>query len=485
MVLEIALLLSASLAVMFVFSRKVVKDEAMHAADQTLEGTVQQIDNVLLSVEQATGNVYVDLLKHLNDPQRMFTYSNMLVEGNPYIVGCAIVFKPNYYPDHELYMAYVHRKGSSLTTDEHSELVTQDTFAGKPYTEQRWYTEPMSTGRACWVGPLKNEETEDEALLTFCLPIYDRSRTCVGVVAVDLSIGVLSQIVLAAKPSPNGYSTLLAADGSFIVHPDREKLWHQTVFTQVDKGGDASVREAAEAMVRGESGFMSFLMNGQKNFLLYKPFRRMEVPYRAMEPMSWSIGVVYPEDDLSGDYNRLLYIVLAIAIIALLVFVALCYLITRFWLIPLRMLTLSAQSIANGNYNETIPDTRREDEVGQLQTHFQKMQVSLSTNVRKLQRLTATLKARGEELNKAYNKTKEADRMKTAFLHNMTNQMLEPSDAMIRSVINFCDNYHSISQQEADREIANIQEQTQIIIDLLSQMIREAETDTGKEESHE
>ena len=85
------------------------------------------------------------------------------------------------------------------------------------------------------------------------------------------------------------------------------------------------------------------------------------------------------------------------------------------------------------------------------------MQLSLTANIGKLQKLTATLKARGEELNKAYNKAKEADRMKTAFLHHMTNQMTEPSDAIIQSAVNFCDHYNDISQQEADREIENIQ----------------------------
>jgi len=485
MVCEIAMLLLASLAVMFVFSRMAIKDEAMREADQTLEGTVQQIDNILLSVEQATGNVYVDMMRHLNEPERMFDYSRMLVECNPYIVGCAIVFRPNYYPGHELYMAYVHRKGSSLTTDEHSEFVTQETFTNKPYTEQIWYTEPMERKRACWVGPLKNEDTENDALITFCIPLFDRSQECVGVVAVDLAIGVLSQIVLEAKPSANGYSTLLAANGSFIVHPDQDKLLHQTVFNQIEEETDPSVREVSEAMVKGESGFEPFIMDGQKYYTLFRPFKRLEVPNRSMEPLEWSVGVVYPEEDLFGDYNRLLNVVLTIAIGGLLVFVVFCYLITRFRLAPLRMLTLSAQRIADGNYDEAIPDTRREDEIGQLQEHFQLMQLSLSANIGKLKKLTATLKARGEELNKAYNKAKEADRMKTAFLHHMTNQMTEPSDAIIQSAVNFCDHYNDISQQEADREIENIQKQAQIIIDLLSQMIREAETETGKEADHE
>ena len=59
---EIALLLSLSLAVMFYFSRKALREEAMHDAEQTLEGTAQHVDNILLGVEQSVGNFYWELL---------------------------------------------------------------------------------------------------------------------------------------------------------------------------------------------------------------------------------------------------------------------------------------------------------------------------------------------------------------------------------------------------------------------------------------
>ena len=67
-VCEIALLLFVALAVMFYFARQTLKAEAMRNAEQTLESTVQHIDNILLSVEQATGNIYYDLLQHLDEP---------------------------------------------------------------------------------------------------------------------------------------------------------------------------------------------------------------------------------------------------------------------------------------------------------------------------------------------------------------------------------------------------------------------------------
>ena len=120
-------LLTVTLVVMFHFAHRALKEEAMSNAQQTLDGTVLQIDNILLSVEQSAGNIYFDLIRHLNQPERMITYSRQLVESNPYIVGCAIVFKPDYYPGRHLFMAYIHREGHNTTTDNTSVLVAQDT----------------------------------------------------------------------------------------------------------------------------------------------------------------------------------------------------------------------------------------------------------------------------------------------------------------------------------------------------------------------
>ena len=82
-----AVLLIASMIVMLFYSRKNVKDEALQKAMQTLDGTVQNIDNILLSVEQATGNVYFSMLPHINDPKAVQTYSRRLVESSPYITN--------------------------------------------------------------------------------------------------------------------------------------------------------------------------------------------------------------------------------------------------------------------------------------------------------------------------------------------------------------------------------------------------------------
>lgn len=477
-VFELTLLLFVALGVMFFFARKMLKDEAMRNAEQTLEATVQHIDNILLSIEQSTGNVYWDVLGKLKDQERMYDYCETIVESNPYIVGCAIALEPSFNDDHQPFMAYVHREGYR---DDNDMMVKAEAFGSQLYTEQEWYQEPLREGHACWADPLK-EVPNAEAVTCFSLPLFDQTWKPVGVLSVDLSITLLSSIVLDAKPSENGYCTLLGKNGSFIVHPDPVKLAQETVFTQCENGAAPSVREAAEAMVNGERGYKPFVMDGRDWYVFYRPFKRSAVPGRAMEELKWSVGVVYPEDDIFGGYNLLLTIVLGIAIFGMLLALVLCTYITHRQLEPLHLLTESAKRITNGNYDEDIPDSRRKDEIGQLQFHVKEMQKALAARMSDLQKSTDALQERNEVLKQAYIQTQEADRVKTAFLHHMTNQMTSPAGTIVKSVTELCNHYHDYTSQEATDEVDIIQSESQVITQLLDNLIEAAEGSTRKED---
>lgn len=472
----IAVLLTASLVVMLYYSRKAVKEEAVQKAEKTLEATIQHIDNILLSVEQAAGNMYFNIVPHLDQPDRMFTFSRELVKSTPYIAGCAIALKPYYYKDREYFMAYVHRTGSgtesdSLATDD-SPIIQAETFGNCPYTEQVWYTVPMQSSKPTWLDPLKGMEDQDIApLTTFSLPLPGDDGKPIGVLGVDVLLSQLSRIVLAAKPSPNSYCTLLGSDGSFIVHPDTAKLFHQNVFTQTERDTDPSVKEAAKAMTSGQTGYKPFRLRGKDYYVFYKPFKRVAVPGRSIEELGWSVGIIYPEEDIYGNYRRLLYLVLGISVVGLLLLLLLCRAFTHRQLMPLRLLTRSAQRIADGHYDEPIPISHQKDEIGLLQNNFKRMQESLASHVSELEQMTTNLQERGAGLRAIYERAQEADRIKTTFLHKMTNQMIAPASSIEANVNSLCNQGDETQQGNVGNLVEDIQQQGKTITELLNNLL--------------
>lgn len=484
-VLAMAVLLMVFLAVMLYYSRTAVKEEAMEKASMTLEGTVERIDNILLSVEQTAGNFYVTYTNNPIQPDLIHTYSRRMVEANPYIVGCAIAFKKNYFKDHEYFMAYYHREESEDVSDSagvfSSNIVQSDHLGNIPYTEQSWFTKVMASNKPCWVRSPADKNTETDPIITFSLPLSDSNGRPIGAMGVNVSLAHLSRIIEAAKPSPNSYCILLDSDGSFIVHPEGSYLIRQTVFALSEQEAEPSIKEAAQAMLSGESGYRHFRFEREDYYVFYKPFQRIAVAGRSMEELNWSAGIFYPEDDIFGDYNNLFYYVLAIAFVGLLLLLLLSMSIIHRQLKPLLLLTESAQRIAKGHYEEPVPDSRQKDEIGRLQHNFQQMQQSLATHIGELEQLTTTLQERGEGLRVAYHQAQNAERMKTAFLHNMSNQMTTPAVAIDKDVQALCsDNVpQDISQLTGD-----IQRNGTTITNLLNNLITMSEEEIGKEDAH-
>ena len=424
----LATLLMVALVVMFYFSRKAVKEEVLLNAGQTLESLVSRIDNILLGVEQASGNIYWKMYSNLHNPEKLKVYTSKVVETNPYVTDCNIIWD----------------------TDSNA----------------------ININYAGWIDPQDAGNLQDNSVGIFSLPIFENQQK-VGTMAVEVSLPLLSKIILEAKPSPNSFCTLLRKDGTIIVHPDSSILNQNiTVLTEDD---DPSMREAAQAMLKGETGYQPVELGGRDYYVFYKPFERAAVQGRAMTELGWSAAIILPEDDIFGDYIRLHYIVLIIALAGLLLLLFSCRLFIRSQLIPLRELEKSAQHIAEGFYDDTIPYSRKRDEIGRLQNHFRNMQQSLSTRVGEMQHLSETLKERGEELQKTYEKAEAADRMKTNFLYNMSDQMMIPVSSICNNAIAISDHCTEMTEEATHRIVDDIQQQGENVTTLLNNMIAESE----------
>ncbi len=241
-------------------------------------------------------------------------------------------------------------------------------------------------------------------------------------------------------------------------------------------------------MTSGETGYRPFHLNGKDYYVFFKPFERNAVSGRDIEKLKWSAGIIYPEDDIFGDYNSLTYYVLIIAFVGLLLMFLLSRTVIHRQLQPLNMLTEQAQRIAKGHYDEPIPSSRHKDEIGRLQDNFRLMQQSLATNIGEMDQLKATLQERSKVLQAAYTKAKKADRMKTAFLHNMTNQMLAPAESISKDVEALGSLGSTANAESIAWMVDDIQQSGDTIAEVLKNLLNisdeEKEPEEGKEVTH-
>ncbi len=376
-VLFAAVILVASLGFMFGVSRQAIRQEAVNHATEILENTTLRVEKILDHVEVATNNTDWLPSRHLDAPDSMFVYSRRILVNNPNLNGCSIAFEPDYFKERGRYFsAYSYNDNGVIRT-------TQEGNEHYQYFYMDWYQLCKLLDRPVWTEPFMDFNPDDiyspDMIVSYCKPLKDKEGKYVGTISVDLSLSWLSQMISAVKPYPNSYSMMIGRGGTYFVHPDTTKLFYQSIFTESLEHEDSAMVELGHAMQRGEEGMRQMTIDGEECYVFFNP----------LGETGWSVAIVCLEDDIFGAFYRMRRAVIFTVLAALLLMMVFVSRIIRHELKPLTRLSKQAESIASGNFGETLPDDGRRDEVGQLTQSFTNMQRSLVSYIDELKATTA------------------------------------------------------------------------------------------------
>ena len=471
-VLAIAMLLIPIIIGMVIGTRMIIKEEVGHQVDQALNGIAYRIDNTLLNVEQTAAILRDEITTHLDRPQDLGRLCRNVLETNPSISGCAIALNPDKYTfGGKPFMTYVHRAHGGIHANRQSRaLLTSDTFTDKPFTEQTWYTKPIREGVASWVGPLRNEEVENEPLISYDVPIV-KDSSVLGVLGIDMSLDVLTHIAQNYRTSTHSHITILAKDGSYIVHPDSTRLLYMNGPARLKDNDDPSVMEARREMVEGKSGRRFLTLDSTRYLVAYMPFRQSAYPKRKLDSLGWSIAVVYPEKELYDEFDPGFRLAIIMTLAGLFLLTVGAYVISRISLRPLRRLMYVTKIISNGNYRLPGFETSRQDEVGRLQTQYNKMLQSVSRHMEQLQDLSQKEDAAQNALAQTYARTQEIKKQRAAFFSNMTHQMADVTAAIQNSVDRLNESGSDMSEEETRAALENIERNGHRVTEILNDML--------------
>ena len=258
-----------------------------------------------------------------------------------------------------------------------------------------WYLGPKLLDRPCWTEPFidtdPDEQGSKDVIASYCKPIKDKQGRFVGTISVDIPLKRLSETLEAAKLYPHSGAIMIGEGGNFYVHPGEEELYYETIFTRTLEHPNSAVTELGHAMLRGEEGMRQMELMGLDCYVFFKPLGQT----------GWSAALICPEDDIFAGYKHLELIVIGIVVLGLLLMRLFIVLIIATELRPLRRLAKQTDTIAKGDFNQTLPDVQRIDEIGQLSHSFSNMQQSLVNYISELKTSTATKAALDNELRVA------------------------------------------------------------------------------------
>ena len=404
----VAVLFMATFSLMFIYARQAVRTEAEGKAEDMLQQLEVAVRNTVTEKMLVARQTHWIVQQSLNNPAKIDEYLQQILRNEPQIIGTAVAFEPGFYPSKTGdYMIYYYRKGT--------ELIKSEQFAGESYIHQPWFEETLTRNKEYWSDPKENYRTNGEPIISFGIPLRKNGKA-VGVFAIDISLVWLSETITKLRPSENMYGAVLTRKGAFLVHPDTTMLRAGAVFDMLDRYPDKIHNQVIYKMMAGETGTAQMELNGSRCYAAYKP----------MEGTNSVIDVVCPENEIMGNYNQLIVLMMVIVVLAMLMLTAVCYFIIHRELLPLRTLEASAKQMTKGDYFSHVTNSGRLDEVGSLTNSFLTMRRSIRQHIDKIKNTREMLDMQNKALSEASEQMKEADKVKTAFLQNMTDNIEEP-----------------------------------------------------------
>lgn len=421
----IVLIITVAFTLLFGFlfyrGKRFIYRAAIDHATQLLDNTAEHINGIMDETETVTNYMAQTTPRHLT-PDSLLTFTRRTVKENTFLTGFAISMEPYYFPEMGRYFsAYSLRNrnadgissadGDSITT------VREGPFE---YFDAVWYKTPRKLGTPCWVDAFDdyNEGTlsSPDILCSYCCPMRDTNGRYVGSITASLTLKWLSQAISALKPYPHSAAIMIGRDGTYLVHPDTAKLFRQTIFSDAAPESRCDIETLGREMLAGHSGMTQTIVDGRSAFIFYRPLLRT----------GWSIAIVCPESDVFARYNRLIVIVWVIIGLGLTLLMLFCFQTVRRAVQPLSQLDERAKRIADGQFDEPLPESSRHDSVGRLTNSFIRMQQSLAESVNNIRRVNDELQQQNEKLAHAYQLKMETNHRKAVFIQDMYHRIRTP-----------------------------------------------------------
>ena len=248
---------------------------------------------------------------------------------------------------------YTDLDGEGFTEHEVTDITLYDTTDTSALV---WFTVPKYKGESVWLPPYITDNL-DKRVISYNVPIYYRG-TFVGVVGIEVDYTTMAEQVDSIKLYSNGYAFLSDAEGNLFYHPRID-------VTQLTKDTMPAVPEGLVS----ENTFVSYSFEGQEK----------EAAWLSLSN-GMRLNVTVPLSEAEGDWQKLVYNIMIVALEVLVVASVFVMFFTRRITKPIEELIEAADQVDKGNYDITLTYDKG-DEVGRLTRTFKQLTAHMKENI--------------------------------------------------------------------------------------------------------
>jgi sigma-B regulation protein RsbU (phosphoserine phosphatase) len=395
---KLSILILSTTAIIFIvifgysyqISRRLILNNVRDNAKNLTFNAVNRIETVLQSFEKIPENLAYFLEYSTYNKSDILNLVRSIVQNNPEIYGSTIAFEPYAFEKDSLYFApYFYKDNGTI----------KFTYLGGEqyrYFYWDWYQIPKELNKPQWSEPYYDKGGGNIIMSTYSVPFYKNvngKKRLMGIVTADISLDWLEKIVSSIEISKTGYGFLISKNGTIVTHPNSGLIMNETIFSLAEQREDQELREIGRRMISGQSGFVPLngLNSNKKYWMFFAP----------LSSSGWSLGVLFPQEELMSDITRLNRNVFIIGVAGLSILLIMIVVISGSITKPLRLLAHATKDIAVGNLDTEIPISKSGDEVGKLTESFIYMERSLKSYIKELTETTAAKERIESELSVA------------------------------------------------------------------------------------
>lgn len=205
-------------------------------------------------------------------------------------------------------------------------------------------------------------------MTTLGAPVF-KNGELVAAVAVDISLESLSQRVVALRPTPNSYATLISNEGIIVAHPLKEYVG---VNVKGDQLGECTGPQIY-AMLREYKPFSVKTVSEITGEAITSFFNPLQIEH-SITP--WSLCITVPSSDMFGHSNRMLYLMLTMSLFGFALITVITSLFTARLTRRIRKSAEFAKRVSEGDFEGRLEDDRT-DELADLAHSMSNMAAEL------------------------------------------------------------------------------------------------------------
>nr|WP_071392627.1 methyl-accepting chemotaxis protein [Bacillus tuaregi] len=244
--------------------------------------------------------------------------------------------------------------------------------------ERDWYKKAMEQKGEVVISEPYISATTGEMVVTISRITQDSS----GVVAVDINLNQLQDLMNQVNIGETGYASLLDGTKKYISHPTL-------------KGGSEGNSSFIETLFKQEKGQFDYIDKNKESVMTF-----------ATNALTgWKIAVSIESSEVTKEASKILKVTLLIIGLAIIIGAIAVFFITKSIIKPLNELKEKAITISNGDLTERI-NVRTNDEIGQLGQAFNEMQTKLKELMGNIANASGILSYQSEELTQSANEVK-------------------------------------------------------------------------------